>query len=169
MQERHHVSIGGSRLAIAGAVRFEQADGRARAVRTRDREGSANGKVRPLAASNSSEAVTTRDRTAVEASAPDRRDASIFAERNPMHLHVISSRPGDEKPERMPAPSRARRYSVVIARLVSALALLAVGAIHIQQYDGGGLQSHPHDRDAVPAQLHRRHGPWALSAGPGAR
>jgi hypothetical protein len=134
MQERHHISIGSTRLVIAGVVRFEQADGPARAVRTHDPEGSANGKVRPLAASNSSEAVTTSDRTAVEASAPDRRDASIFSERNPMHLHAITSRPGDKEPEPGAARSRSRRYAVVTARLVSALALLATGAIHIQQY-----------------------------------
>jgi len=51
-----------------------------------------------------------------------------------MHLHVISPTPRNEARESGPAESRARRYGVVAARLVSALALLAVGAIHIQQY-----------------------------------
>ncbi len=51
-----------------------------------------------------------------------------------MHLHVISSTPENEPPEPRPGQSRARRYAVVITRFVSALALLAVGAIHIEQY-----------------------------------
>ena len=51
-----------------------------------------------------------------------------------MHLHAISSRHGEEAPESTPARSRARGYAVVITRLVSALALLSTGAIHIQQY-----------------------------------
>ena len=51
-----------------------------------------------------------------------------------MRLDFISSHLAEPGPDTALAPSRARRYSVVIARLVSALALLAVGAIHIEQY-----------------------------------
>jgi len=48
-----------------------------------------------------------------------------------VHLHAISSRSALDEP---PARSRARRWATALARLVSALALLATGAIHIQQY-----------------------------------
>jgi hypothetical protein len=51
-----------------------------------------------------------------------------------MNLHVISSRPGNEAPEQRPERSPVRRYGVAITRLVAALALLATGAIYIQQY-----------------------------------
>jgi hypothetical protein len=51
-----------------------------------------------------------------------------------MHLHAVSSHPKTEPSETTSAKSRARRYAVVITRLVSALALLATGALHIQQY-----------------------------------
>jgi hypothetical protein len=51
-----------------------------------------------------------------------------------MHLHVIRARSQSSASEQPSPPSRARRYAVALARLVSALALLATGAIHIQQY-----------------------------------
>lgn len=51
-----------------------------------------------------------------------------------MHPRVIPLRSGDRVPEAVPAPSRARRYTVASARLVGAVSLLAIGGIHIEQY-----------------------------------
>jgi hypothetical protein len=51
-----------------------------------------------------------------------------------MYLHAVSSPPDQGAGGAASRPSRAHRYALVTARLVSALALLATGAIHIQQY-----------------------------------
>lgn len=51
-----------------------------------------------------------------------------------MHLHVTSSRPRDRAPQELRAPTRARRWATAVARFAAALALLATGALHIQQY-----------------------------------
>ena len=50
-----------------------------------------------------------------------------------MHLNLISKL-RDDQPDTGPAPSRGRRYAIAGTRLLSALALLALGAIHIEQY-----------------------------------
>ena len=50
-----------------------------------------------------------------------------------MYLNAVPS-PPDKAAGATSPPSRPRRYALVTARLVSALALLATGAIHIQQY-----------------------------------
>jgi hypothetical protein len=60
-----------------------------------------------------------------------------------MPLHAISSRPETEPSETRSARPRPRRYAVVVARLVSALALLATGALHIQQYAVAGYRVIP--------------------------
>lgn len=51
-----------------------------------------------------------------------------------MYLHAVPSPPDNGAGGAASGPSRPRRYALVTARLVSALALLATGAIHIQQY-----------------------------------
>ena len=51
-----------------------------------------------------------------------------------MHVHDTSSQPRDPALDDLRAPSRGRRWATALARFASALALLATGAIHIQQY-----------------------------------
>jgi hypothetical protein len=47
-----------------------------------------------------------------------------------MHLQLIDS----STPTTAASPTRVRRYAIATTRLLSALALLATGAVHIQQY-----------------------------------